>query len=577
MSKQDNFTKNSEILYSVLEFLDRNGYKQSFEKLQQKTGILYHDNDKKVIEDLLHLRQIDELILYVKNNRNISNEEKMTYIKLLKIKKYIELIKENCRDRIDQKDSLYYLRTEITPMLYGSGKTNKNLLNSLTLLLFYKDMNLLEEYIKKNLNEYSNDAYIINELSKNRIIPIEKLYEIYNNISENRKEIFFDKYNVMNVSDLCFENYKTSEIWFLEISKNKKYIAIGFSNCIISLINVNNHKTKNKITFNLYLSFPANENGRKGEISSLCFSNDEKYILVSLTPNLIRIFNILNGEKIKEYNDLYNSRVTSCIYMTNSLNKFLSGGVDKRLLLIDINSNPFLEIGKFCRIKQVLFSEYNNLIIIIPGSISDIIFYDLSRNKTSFKVEMKEEIIYSNISKSDKGRYILINISKSHPKILLYNIEKVKTEDKYHGHTQTTMIIKCSFAGEKDQYIVSGSEDAKIYIWERKSPGTPKYTFEGHWGVVNCAELLFNDVLLSVSDDKILKIWTPLYEENENNKEVLFNKNEKNIFKNKENNFEKEFLEKMDEPLEEVPPEEDNVEESDEEEERAVDIRFEEE
>jgi ribosomal protein S8 len=83
MSKQDNFTKNSEILYSVLEFLDRNGYKQSFEKLQQKTGILYHDNDKKVIEDLLHLRQIDELILYVKNNRNISNEEKMTYIKLL--------------------------------------------------------------------------------------------------------------------------------------------------------------------------------------------------------------------------------------------------------------------------------------------------------------------------------------------------------------------------------------------------------------------------------------------------------------------------------------------------------------
>ena len=575
MSKQDNFTKNSEILLSILEFLDRNGYKQSFEKLQQKTGILYHDNDKKVIEDLLHLRQIDELILYVKNNRNISNEEKMAYIKLLKIKKYIELIKENCRDRIDQKDSLYYLRTEITPMLYGTGKTKKNLLNSLTLLLFYKDMNLLEEYIKKNLNDYSNDAYIINELSKNRIIPVEKLYEIYNNISENRKEIFFDKYNVINVSDLCFENCKTSEIWFLEISKNKKYIAIGFSNCNISLINVNNQKSKNKITFNLYLSFPANENGRKGEITSLCFSNDEKYLLVSLTPNLIRIFNILNGEKIKEYNDLYNSCVTSCIYMANSLNKFLSGGVDKRLLLIDINSNPFLEIGKFCRIKQVLFSEYNNLIIIIPGSISDIIFYDLSRNKTSFKVEMKEEIIYSNISKSDKGRYILINISKSHPKILLYNIEKVKTEDKYHGHTQTTMIIKCSFAGEKDQYIVSGSEDAKIYIWERKSPGTPKYTFEGHWGVVNCAELLFNDVLLSVSDDKILKIWTPLYETN--NKEVIFNKNEKNIFKNKEKNFEKEFLEKMDEPLEEVPPEEDNAEESDEEEERAVDIRFEEE
>ena len=95
--------------------------------------------------------------------------------------------------------------------------------------------------------------------------------------------------------------------------------------------------------------------------------------------------------------------------------------------------------------------------------------------------------------------------------------------------------------------------------------------------VVNCAELLFNDVLLSVSDDKILKIWTPKYEENESNKEVIFNKSEKNIAKKKENNLEKEFLEKMNEPLENVPGEEDNAEESDEEEERAVEVRFEEE
>ena len=461
--------------------------------------------------------------------------------------------------------------------LYGSGKQNKNLLNSLTLLLFYKDMNLLTEYIKKNLNNYSDDTYIINQLSKNRIIPIEKLYEIYTNISENKKEICFDKYNVMNISDLCLEKYKTNEIWFLEISKNKKYIALGFSNCNISLISVNNHKNQNKITFNLYLTFSANEISKKGEITSLCFSNDEKHLLVSLTPNLIKIFNIFNGEKIKEYNDLHSSCISSCIYMTNSLNKFLSGSIDKRLLLIDINSNPFLEVGKFCRIKQVLYSDYNNLIIIIPGSISDIICYDLSRNKISFKIEMNEEIIYSNISKSDKGKYILINISRSHPKILLYNLEKTKTEEKYHGHAQTTMIIKCSFGGEKEQYIISGSEDAKVYIWERKCPYKIKYTFEGHWGVVNCAELLFNDVLLSVSDDKILKIWTPKYEENESNKEVIFNKSEKNIAKKKENNLEKEFLEKMNEPLENVPGEEDNAEESDEEEERAVEVRFEEE
>ena len=581
MLKIEELNKNDDLLLSVLEFLHRNGFKQSFEKLQQKTGIYYGDNDKKIIEDLLHLRKIDELIFYIRNNSRIENEEKMTYIKLLKIKKYIELIIKNCSDRIDQKDSLFYLRNEIVPMINNSENKikNKNLLNSLTSILFYKDMNLLTEYIKKNLYIYSDDSYIIKELSKNRIIPIEKLYNIYNNITENKREVSFENYNTISINDLCFNPFKTSDIWFLEISKNKKYIALGFSNCNISLISVSIHKNKKKINLNLYLTFSSNESNKKGEITSLCFSNDEKQLLVSLSTNIIKIFNVANGETIKEYNNLYNSCITSCLYLPNSNNKFFSGGVDKRLLLIDINNIPFLEIGKFFRIKQILYSELYNLIIIVPGSKNDIICYDLPKNKISFKIEIKEEIVYTNISKSDKGKYLLINISKLYPKILLYNLENTKTEDKYYGHIQRTMIIKCCFGGDKDQYIISGSEDAKVYFWERKYPGTPKYIFKGHLGMVNSVELLFNDVLLSVSDDKTLKIWTPENEENEENdknRKIIFKKNDKNAFKIIENdNFENEFLEKMNEPLEDIPAEEENVEESDEEEERNAEIRFE--
>ena len=148
MLKTEEPNKKDDLLLSVLEFLDRNGFKQSFEKLQQKTGIYYEENNnKKIIEDLLHLREIDELILYIKNHSKIENEEKIGYIKLLKIKKYIDLIIKNCSDRIDQKDSLNYLRTEIVPMINNNKTKNKNLLNSLTNILFYKDMNLLTEYI----------------------------------------------------------------------------------------------------------------------------------------------------------------------------------------------------------------------------------------------------------------------------------------------------------------------------------------------------------------------------------------------------------------------------------------------
>ena len=577
MLKNKQFTKNEDILFSVLEFLDRNGFKQTFNKLEKKTGINYCDNDKKIIENFLKLKKLDELILFIKNSPKIESEEKSNFIKLLKIKKYIELIVQNCFDRIDQKDSLYYLRTEISPMINCNEKKNKNLMNSLTNILFYKDINLLKNFIKKNLNIYSDNSYIINELGKSRIISIEKLYDIYNNSINKTKEISFKQFKPFPINDLCFSPFKTSEIWFLEISKNKNFIALGFSNCNISIITINNQKNDNKINLNLSLTFSANENNRKGEITSLCFSNDEKHLLVSLSTNIIRIYNVSNGEKIKEYDNLYNSIITSCIYMPNSYGKFLSGGIDKRLLMIDMNNNPFLEIGKFCRIKQILFSELYNLIVIIPGSISDIICYDFPKNKISFKIEIKEEIVFANISRIDKGKYILINISKSQPKIILYNLEKAKIEDKFYGHTQKIMIIKCGFAGDKEQYIISGSEDATVYLWERKEPGSPKYIFKEYFGIVNCAELLFNDVLISVSDDKTLRIWTAPNEENQNNREIIFNKNDNNNCKIEETNFEKEFLEKMNEPLEEVPDEEDNAEESDEEEERVGEIRFREE
>ena len=561
--------KNEDLLLIVLEFLDRNGYKQSFEKLQKKTGVKYQDNEVRIIEDLFNTRKIDELIFYINNSTKISSEEKLKIIKLLKIKKYIELILKNCSDRIDQKDSLYYLRTEISPLINTNNPLDKINLGYLTSLLFIKDMNFLTNYIKSNLGTYSDDSQIISILNKNKLIHLESIYDMNDKLSNNNRDIDFKKYDVITLTDLCFKPYKTAEIWFLEFSKNKKYLVLGFSNCNISLFTVKNNQNNNSIIINLYLTFSVNDNSKKGEITSVCFSNDEKYLLVSLSTNVIKLYNILNGEKIKEYSNLHNSLITSCIFIPNSNTMFLSGSIDRKLLVIDINSDkiPFLDIGKFVRIKQILFSESLNLIIVIPYSISDIMVYDFQKNKMSFRVELNEEIVYSNISKSDKGKYILINISKSFPKILLYNLKNTKTEDKYYGHSQKTMIIKCAFAGNKDQYIISGSEDGCVYLWNRNIPGKNIYCFKGHFGCVNSVELVFDDVIFSGSDDKSLKIWIPKYETyyEEIKKEIIYSKNENNSFKEKkQNDFEKEFFEKMNEPLEDVPNEEDNDEDNDE-------------
>ena len=540
----DKCQKKEEILLSVLEFLERNGYKDSFEKLKKKAGCKYIEKNQKIVEELLSMNKINDLIIFINTNMKISNEEKVYYIKLLKIKYYIELVTKNCINGNEQKDSLIYLRKEITPLL-NQDLRNAELLNSLTYILFLKDKKNLKEYIDNFLSSYEDNSFIMSQICRRNIISLETIYDNYNKFT--KETISYDNHSILTISDNCLSPFKPSEVWFVEISKNKNYICIGFSNANISIFDVKKDKNK-EINIYLNLTFSGNEQNKKDELTAICFSNDEKYILAGLSSFKILLFDIINGQKIKEFSNLHTSEITSIINMPNSNNKFLTSSIDKRILMLDItnNDNTYVEIGKFCRIKQILFSEFYNYIIILSGSNNEISCFNLSTNKVEFKIVTNDQIVSGNISKCDKGKYLIINISKEKPKINLYNLGKKDIEEKFSGHTQKLLIIKCSFGGDKDQLILSGSEDYTVYVWERGYSMLPKYRFKEHFGIVNGAEMWNNDFIISASDDKSVKIW---YTKNNNVKNIKYIKNNKNNHVHKEMDIDTEFFNVMNEPI----------------------------
>ena len=135
---------NSELLLSVLEYLDRNGYKESFDVLLNDTGIRYLENVRRTIDELLNQKKLDDLITYINTCDKLNDDEKKNLMKILKIRKFIEKVYNNCSDGIDQKDALQYLRNEVTPII-----DNKELLNTLTKLLFFKDVPTLKNFVQK--------------------------------------------------------------------------------------------------------------------------------------------------------------------------------------------------------------------------------------------------------------------------------------------------------------------------------------------------------------------------------------------------------------------------------------------
>ena len=520
-----------EILLSVLEYLDRNGYKDSFDILQEKTGLRYLENIKKTIETLLKEKKLDELILFIDKCNKLNNDEKAILIKLLKIRKFIELVYNNCSDRIDQKDSLQFLRNEITPLI-----ENSELLNSLTKILFYKDMNQLKNYIQKNLAIYEDDKFILNQVCKVKITPLEQLYNAYNRSLIKKFGIYFDKYNVVSLKgiDLSFE--ENSKIKLMQLSKSKKFIAISLSNLNICILEVKIEKIDNNDILNINLIKVINTklNGKEeynanNEINLINFSYNEKFLLVLMNNLLLNIYDINSGKIIQTINSF--PKIKYCLFVQDNNNYLLSS--ENKIFLSNENDkeNPFNEIYSYSyNIKQLLFSKIYNLIIIIPEMIRDIECINLLTKKLELNIEIKEDLFYGNISKSDEGKYLIFNLSKNYPKIFLYNLSQKKIEKKYYGHIQKEKEVRCCFGGDKDQYILSASEDFIIYLWDRNISGLPKYQFKDHLNYINGVEMLNSSTIVSVSDDETIKFWVSYDIE-----DVKFNKklvNEENKEKN---------------------------------------------
>lgn len=81
---------------------------------------------------------------------------------------------------------------------------------------------------------------------------------------------------------------------------------------------------------------------------------------------------------------------------------------------------------------------------------------------------------------------------------------------KYQGVTQGFYTIHSCFGGHNEDFISSGSEDHKVYIWHKRSE-LPIAELTGHTRTVNCVSWnpQIPSMMASASDDGTVRIWGP--------------------------------------------------------------------
>uniref|UniRef100_A0A3Q7I4V8 Uncharacterized protein n=1 Tax=Solanum lycopersicum TaxID=4081 RepID=A0A3Q7I4V8_SOLLC len=122
---------------------------------------------------------------------------------------------------------------------------------------------------------------------------------------------------------------------------------------------------------------------------------------------------------------------------------------------------------------------------------------------------ISEEYPITSLSLSGDGKFFIVNLNSQ--EIHMWDIAgEWLSPMKFEGHRQHKYVIRSCFGGLDSTFIASGSEDSKVYIWNRRG-SKPIEILCGHSMTVNSVS--WNpkrpQMLASASDDQTIRIWGP--------------------------------------------------------------------
>lgn len=195
--------------------------------------------------------------------------------------------------------------------------------------------------------------------------------------------------------------------------------------------------------------------------------------------------------------------------------RLISIGSDRTMSLVSLQQSSSLTLTHVVEYEWFLPARPQEGFL-LPGEDSVMVFFadrqakvfDLTTKQETFWVQGKDLVVAACASKL--CNQILMSTANSPPVLRLWDLDERKVVQKYRGHKLGRLTIRPAFGGPAEELVISGSEDAQIYIWHRLW-GCMLQQLKGHSAAVNqvvwihsCGSLC----LMSAGDDGVLLLWS---------------------------------------------------------------------
>lgn len=238
--------------------------------------------------------------------------------------------------------------------------------------------------------------------------------------------------------------------------------------------------------------------------------DDSKLITCSNHPEGKAVLWNATGHAIMEYN-MFTYACTSAAFTPDGKHVIIGSQDDQHGLgLYDFAGNCLYNWSEpRLRVNALAVSPDGHRLVALLAR--RILVYDLDSRQKINEYTISGITNFTSVSSSRDSKYMLVSaFGNEGGAIKLMHIDTGTVLQTYEGHKHSRDVIRSAFGGADENFVISGSENSKVYIW--RTSGKLIAVYEGHnGGCVNAAAWhpKHPSVFATAGDDKTVKIWTP--------------------------------------------------------------------